>query len=296
MGMPWRRRRPDGGGGPTKRRAPSPDPLAPPSGPPQKAQRSIDSFFGRPVPKAPFSSVEGAGAKQARTSGGRDGERGGRGVPASPVLPLDATATLAALTPELSAPVPGDAVSAGKASGSGGGGPATTTPAPPTAGRDPALHARWQRKVAADDARREAAASGAVASGCADGGTGVPKPTPLEQQVAALQASNPDTVLAIEVGYKFQFFGRDAEVAAAVLRVFAYVDRAQLKASVPVPGLPKAVRRLVAAGHRVGIVRQIETAALKKAGATADGRGGPFARKLTAIYTAATVEARGFGV
>lgn len=45
------------------------------------------------------------------------------------------------------------------------------------------------------------------------------------------------------------------------------------------------VKRLVAAGHKVGVVRQIETAALKKVG---DNRNAPFVRKLTNIYTKGT--------
>lgn len=44
-------------------------------------------------------------------------------------------------------------------------------------------------------------------------------------------------------------------------------------------------KRLVAAGHKVGVVRQIETAALKKAG---DNRNAPFVRKLTNLYTKGT--------
>ena len=40
------------------------------------------------------------------------------------------------------------------------------------------------------------------------------------------------------------------------------------------------------AGHKVGVVRQTETAALKK---VSDNRGGPFERKLSALYTKATL-------
>lgn len=56
-------------------------------------------------------------------------------------------------------------------------------------------------------------------------------------------------------------------------------------ASIPVHRLPVHVKRLVAAGHKVGVVRQIETAALKKAG---DNRNAPFVRKLTNVYTKGT--------
>ena len=45
------------------------------------------------------------------------------------------------------------------------------------------------------------------------------------------------------------------------------------------------VKRLVAAGHKVGVVRQLETAALK---ATGDNRNAPFVRKLTNVYTKGT--------
>lgn len=45
------------------------------------------------------------------------------------------------------------------------------------------------------------------------------------------------------------------------------------------------VKRLVTAGHKVGVVRQIETAALKAAG---DNRNAPFIRKLTNLYTKGT--------
>jgi DNA mismatch repair protein MSH3 len=49
--------------------------------------------------------------------------------------------------------------------------------------------------------------------------------------------------------------------------------------------LPVHAKRLVAAGHKIGVVRQIETAALKKAG---DNRNTPFVRKLTNVYTKGT--------
>lgn len=56
-------------------------------------------------------------------------------------------------------------------------------------------------------------------------------------------------------------------------------------ASIPVHRLPVHAKRLVLAGHKVGVVRQIETAALKKAG---DNRNTPFIRKLTNLYTKGT--------
>lgn len=64
----------------------------------------------------------------------------------------------------------------------------------------------------------------------------------------------------------------------------AHLDRFA-SASIPVHRLPVHAKRLVAAGHKVGVVRQIETAALKKAG---DNRNAPFVRRLTNVYTKGT--------
>jgi DNA mismatch repair protein MSH3 len=64
----------------------------------------------------------------------------------------------------------------------------------------------------------------------------------------------------------------------------ANIDRFA-SASIPVHRLSVHVKRLVAAGHKVGVVRQLETAALKKAG---DNRNAPFVRKLTNVYTKGT--------
>ena len=44
--------------------------------------------------------------------------------------------------------------------------------------------------------------------------------------------------------------------------------------------------RLVAAGYKVGVVKQMETAALK---AASEKKSGPFTRELTALYTKTTL-------
>ncbi|KAJ5291858.1 hypothetical protein N7478_001109 [Penicillium angulare] len=127
------------------------------------------------------------------------------------------------------------------------------------------------------------------------GGT---KLTPMERQVIDIKRKNMDTVLVVEVGYKFRFFGEDARVAAKELGIVcipgkfrfdehpseAHNDRFA-SASIPVHRLHVHVKRLVTAGHKVGVVRQIETAALKAAG---DNRNAPFVRKLTNLYTKGT--------
>ncbi|KAI4188295.1 MAG: hypothetical protein L6R41_002246 [Letrouitia leprolyta] len=124
------------------------------------------------------------------------------------------------------------------------------------------------------------------------------KLTPMEKQVLEIKRSHADTLLVVEVGYKFRFFGEDARTAAKELSIVcipgkyrydehpseAHLDRFA-SASIPVHRLHVHVKRLVGAGHKVGIVRQLETAALKAVG---DNRNAPFVRKLTNVYTKGT--------
>ncbi|KAJ5902270.1 DNA mismatch repair protein msh3 [Penicillium taxi] len=124
------------------------------------------------------------------------------------------------------------------------------------------------------------------------------KLTPMERQVIDIKRKHMDTVLVIEVGYKFRFFGEDARIAAKELGIVcipgkfrfdehpseAHIGRFA-SASIPVHRLHVHVKRLITAGHKVGVVRQIETAALKAAG---DNRNAPFVRKLTNLYTKGT--------
>lgn len=124
------------------------------------------------------------------------------------------------------------------------------------------------------------------------------KITPMEKQVIDIKRKHIDTLLVVEVGYKFRFFGEDARTAAKELSIVcipgkmrfdehpseAHLDRFA-SASIPVHRLHVHVKRLVTAGHKVGVVRQLETAALKAAG---DNRNAPFVRKLTNVYTKGT--------
>ncbi|KAI9729025.1 MAG: Mismatch repair protein msh3 [Chrysothrix sp. TS-e1954] len=124
------------------------------------------------------------------------------------------------------------------------------------------------------------------------------KLTPMERQVIDIKRKNMETLLVVEVGYKYRFFGEDARIAAKELSIVcipgkmrfdehpseAHLDRFA-SASIPTHRLHVHVKRLVAAGHKVGVVRQLETAALKAAG---DNRNAPFVRKLTNLYTKGT--------
>lgn len=129
-------------------------------------------------------------------------------------------------------------------------------------------------------------------------GTVSKKLTPMEKQFLEIKRDNMEAILIVEVGYKFKFFGEDARIAAKELSIVcipgkmrydehaseAHLDRFA-SASVPVHRLHVHVKRLVNAGHKVGVVRQLETAALKAVG---DNRNAPFTRKLTNLYTKGT--------
>ena len=119
------------------------------------------------------------------------------------------------------------------------------------------------------------------------------KLTPLEQQVKDLQSKHPDTLLMVECGYRYRFFGEDAVKAAKVLDIIAHPDSVGsgllgLTASVPTfNGHSNYVRKLVLTGEKVGIVAQTESSAEKKV-KSQTSNSGPFSRDVTEIYTAST--------
>ncbi|KAJ2160428.1 Mismatch repair protein msh3 [Coemansia sp. RSA 552] len=118
------------------------------------------------------------------------------------------------------------------------------------------------------------------------------KYTPLEQQVLDAKKKHADMILAVEVGYKYRFFGEDARIAARVLGIMCTTANNFYNASIPTPRLMVHVRRLVAAGYKVGMLRQTETAALKAAG---DNRSAPFTRRLAEVFTTGTLVEEGDG-
>ncbi|KAG8828576.1 Mismatch repair protein msh3 [Serendipita sp. 399] len=109
--------------------------------------------------------------------------------------------------------------------------------------------------------------------------------TPLELQVKKLKEENEGTLLLFEVGYKYRFFGEDARIASKALGIACFMNRNFLTASIPVHRKMIHTKKLLSLGHRVGIVGQTETAALKKVG---ENKSGPFTRQVTELYTATT--------
>uniref|UniRef100_A0A8C8EA29 DNA mismatch repair protein MSH3 n=1 Tax=Otus sunia TaxID=257818 RepID=A0A8C8EA29_9STRI len=110
--------------------------------------------------------------------------------------------------------------------------------------------------------------------------------TPLELQFLEMKKQYKDAVLCVECGYKYRFFGEDAEIAAKELNIYCHQDHNFMTASIPSHRLFVHVRRLVAKGYKVGVIKQMETAALKAAG---ENKSSLFSRKLTALYTKSTL-------
>ncbi|XP_068616934.1 DNA mismatch repair protein Msh3 [Brachionichthys hirsutus] len=110
--------------------------------------------------------------------------------------------------------------------------------------------------------------------------------TPLERQVVGLKQQHKDALLAVECGYKYRFFGEDAEIAAKELNIICHLDHNFMTCSIPTHRLFVHVRRLVSHGHKVGVVKQTETSAIKASGTN---RNALFTRQLTALYTKSTL-------
>lgn len=110
--------------------------------------------------------------------------------------------------------------------------------------------------------------------------------TPLEQQVIQLKQQHKEALLAVECGYKYRFFGEDAEIAAKEMNIFCHLDHNFMTCSIPTHRLFVHVRRLVSHGHKVGVVKQTETSAIKASGTN---RNALFTRQLSALYTKSTL-------
>lgn len=121
------------------------------------------------------------------------------------------------------------------------------------------------------------------------------KLTPLEQQFKDLKTDHPDKVLAIQVGYKFKFFGQDAVIASHLLNIMLIPGNIELDESnhdrfayclIPDNRLHVHLQRLLNNGLKVGVVKQTETAVVKSV--EGQSKSGLFERKITAVYTQAT--------
>ena len=72
----------------------------------------------------------------------------------------------------------------------------------------------------------------------------------MEQQYLAIKAKHPDAVLFMECGYKYRFFGEDAEIASKVLNIGCFPDHNFKSGSIPVHRLNVHIRRLACTVHK----------------------------------------------
>lgn len=121
------------------------------------------------------------------------------------------------------------------------------------------------------------------------------KLTPLEKQYIELKLQHQDKILAIQVGYKFKFFGHDAVVASQLLNIMLIPGNLGLDerqhdrfayCSIPDNRLHIHLQRLLNHGLKVGVVKQTETAAIKSV--ESSNKSGLFERKVTGVYTRST--------
>jgi DNA mismatch repair protein MSH3 len=152
---------------------------------------------------------------------------------------------------------------------------------------DGTLRSEFRKKLLAPPPSETttAGSGGGGGGGASASAAGAIKYTPLEKQILAIRAKHPGVLLAVECGYKFRFYGEDAQVASSLLSIMKFTDHNFECASVPTQRLMLHLRRLVEAGHKVGLVKQTETSALKAAGNSK----GLFARDMTDLYTSATM-------
>lgn len=125
--------------------------------------------------------------------------------------------------------------------------------------------------------------------------------TDFEQQILNFKLDHLDKLLLIQNGYRYKFFGEDAQIASKVLNIkltdgklsydlqnplpndYLYSTFAQ--ASIPIERLLVHVRRLIVKGYKVGVVNQIETAAIREQNKS---KAKVFDRYLSNVYSAGT--------
>lgn len=94
----------------------------------------------------------------------------------------------------------------------------------------------------------------------------------------------------VECGYRFRFFGDDAVVASRCLGIYSRLDHSFLVASVPTFRVAIHLKRLVAAGYKIALVRQTETAAIRKATKSSGStQKSTFSRAVVAVFTSSTM-------
>lgn len=116
--------------------------------------------------------------------------------------------------------------------------------------------------------------------------------TPLEKQIIELKEENPGKLLLIQVGYKYKLFGEDARIGAKILNIMFIPGGDDEKGeqfsycSFPDFKLHINLKRILNHGHKVGVVKQMESSIAQAVGKTS--RSDVMKREITGVYTRGT--------
>lgn len=89
----------------------------------------------------------------------------------------------------------------------------------------------------------------------------------MESQILDLLSENSDKILLIQNGYKYRAYGEGGRTVANILNMCFIEDKKDLRfgrCSFPEVNLHKHLQRLLNHGLTIGIVKQLESAALKE--------------------------------
>lgn len=91
----------------------------------------------------------------------------------------------------------------------------------------------------------------------------------MMQQYSQAKAAHPDALIAMRVGDFYEFYGEDAEQAAAILQITLTGREDSLNGRIPMAGVPyhsveKYLAKIVASGRKVALCDQVEDPKLTK--------------------------------
>lgn len=121
-------------------------------------------------------------------------------------------------------------------------------------------------------------------------GTKKLKLTPLEQEILKFKQDNQDKLIAIQVGYKYKFYGEDAAIVSKIINVMLIKHETDDRfnyCSIPDNRLHVHLKRLLSVGYKVGVIKQTQLTMSKTFDDTGKSKG-LFERELTGVYTKAT--------
>ncbi|RCK54938.1 DNA mismatch repair protein MSH3 [Candida viswanathii] len=116
------------------------------------------------------------------------------------------------------------------------------------------------------------------------------KLTSMDNQIIDLLAENADKLLLVQKGYKYLAYGEGGRTVAKILHMYFVEGEKDPRlghCSFPVFNLHKHLQRILNHGFRVGIVKQVETAAAKQFD-EAKKSSEIMSREVTAVYTKST--------